>query len=114
MNLESGEFIQLYETEFVTFTNSSYNGSVPVDDYEAEDVVYPQYVSLASSTKPAGNISPPPGKSPSPLASVGDGVQYSRSFISNTRLGEGVACITEEHHQTRLVVRPSPLFAMVF
>lgn len=52
-NLESGEFVQLYEAEYVNFRNASYDGTVPVDDYEADEVVYPQFVDLASSGQPA-------------------------------------------------------------
>jgi len=99
MNLESGEFIQLYETEFVTFTNSSYNGSVPVDDYEAEDVVYPQYVSLASSTKPADfeyTVQLPPGANEVATASYLKALTVMYYYLTTMTLGNsgGVDHIT--------------------
>ena len=55
-NLETGEYVQLYETEYVTFSNNSYDGTIPADDYDAADtvIVYPIYVDPSSLQGPSG------------------------------------------------------------
>lgn len=54
LNLESGVFSQLYEEQYLSFSNKTFDGSVPAQKEDNKETVFPTYVSLAAMNGPSG------------------------------------------------------------
>lgn len=52
-NLETGEFAELYEPVFASFTNTSFRGNTALTNLDTAEAIYPVYVSQTDLSGPA-------------------------------------------------------------
>ena len=53
LDLETGIFSQLAEEQFLSFSDQRFNGSIPADNRDDKETVFPTYVALSSMSSPA-------------------------------------------------------------
>ena len=53
LNLETGVFAQLYEEQYLSFANNTFNGSIPAEGPDETEVLFPTYVALSTMNSPS-------------------------------------------------------------